>query len=851
MARVPRASRQSRVLTEVQPDYRPEGFAQSEMYQGLKRSFEIANEFIYPAVAQEQTIRGEQEANEAFEAGRFALRHPFSIRDRAFNTSGERLVTNRAMLDLDDGLREALERADGNMQVLQSELDRVRGTFGELPTIPGLQTSWNESFERGSRAAIRRTTEIAEARARAAARAAASAARQTSEEELRRLAYEATAPEDLLSVVETGAEEIARSGPREAFVANGVSYPADPERTGVMSAERVEREQDELMLSSQKIFLEGELRRTDDPGALADQIISWATAPYSPIRLGVGDTIELVRAVERRGREEESKRLEEERAVAERLANAAAENLDPYVSAVSNGVAVPIPQDVVDSTLLSVSGNPELRMQVETTIAAHDHMTALTAMTPSQRQAYVDDLRAQIASDGVVTPQEAETLNRVVPYLEGIRSAITAESLGIPAMEIALSSGALPSDEAIATMAAAAEASGSEELVRGVAAIGEAVAAINDNALLPIEQRQELIEGMQDTINASQAAGNFSSPMVAAAFNKSMDLALSYLNTMETMAQENPMRFLGLMGVDVAPFPAEDTSTLTDVAAMIVERAGATNEIFARYGVQRPVPLSRSENAGVSEWLRSTNNMSRIGFLETLTNGLPTEHAAGVMEALGQSDSMLMAAGHVAGHNVAAANTILAGASAPELEPKREMIVSSRIRALGPLVDMGVLPPDEIERLDEVATAYARGMAAQDGDTEIDQRHLLDGYDIALGADENGDGGLEDLGDFGMTILPTGMQGHNVEDYLRRAPAEFWEEVAGGPITDSAGRAFEIRELFGYGARNIVAVQPIAGGLYVPLDVELRYFATPKGPLAFEMDQLENAIRLLDAEDDR
>ena len=806
------------------------------MFDTVKQSFDAGVKFLRPAVEQEQTAIGEQKAVEAFEKGEFEMRKPFSIRDRAYNASGERLVTNKAMIDLDEGFRSVMKSADGNMRKLEAGLQELKGKAGELPQIPGLQTRWLESYERGVATSRRQTTELAERRAVAAARQAAADAAAAAAAETERLALTAGTPEELSAALTSGIDNIAQFGPRGEFEVNGVVYPADPNRQGILTPRQVQNQATALSNSANELFLRADYERSDSPAEWArnfrDQVLD-GNSPLSP-----GKSLSLLNSFEAAARADESRRRAEEKRVEREITDGLNAGLSPYLSAQENGLIVPVPEDVRTDLRAQAAGNPVLATQLEDQLAAADVIAGMQGLGPEERVAYIQGVQTRAIDDGIINTGEAEIINAMAPYLVAAKKQFTRETTGVTASEQALASGSILSDEALNEMVSAANASGNTKLIESAQVIAEAQEFLKTGQELTGVQREEFLNNIGATYEELMAEGEAKGADVQRQL-RALDFAQKHIATPTRLAEKEPVIFAAKQGIALQPFPTQEEATLPEVADMIVARIGTAGEAFAQYGNDLPVPLSQSELEGISDWMKGTNNASRIGFIETLNASLTPEHSEAVLERLGVDNPELMAAGQVSRSNPAASRAILAGIGATvsgDTKTNRS-VAELQIR---PITSQGFLPPDEVERVGDIASMYARGIAAREGRSEATVADLERGYDIAMGADENGNGGIEDTGAYGVTVLPTGVKGGDVEDRLWRLGEDRWQELAGGAITDGSGRPISAERLFGTRFRSgaVTSLKPLGDGQFVPLDIEGGFFMTPNGPLTFTLEDI-------------
>lgn len=835
MATVRRYSRSARVTTEIQGTYEPVEKAQAAMMENVRSGFKSGIEFLRPAVEQEQTQRGEAEALEAVDEGSFEMRKPFTLRDGAFNETGARLVTNNAMLDLEDGLRTALKNADGSVRRLEKELAEVQTQFDALPEIPGLQTRWTEAFERGQRTAVRQTTELAERRAIAAQRQAAADAAAAAAQETERLAFTAGTPEELSAAISAGADNLAKYGPKGAFTLNGVEYPEDPSRAGIYTPRQLNNQVRSLSQNAYELYLRADLERSDAPGQWVEQFEAEVLSGNSP--LPPGKSLSLLGTFEAKARRDEAAMRAEENRLEKRITEAVETGMNPYVVAQENGVIAAIPDEQKTELREIASAVPSIAQDLELQFSAADAVVAMQGMSATERVEYIEAINAQAVATPGIDREEAATINALAPYLTAARKAFTRETIGITAAEQAAKRGAFIEEDRLAEMRVQAQASDKPELVQAVEILTEAQRLMRDDLSLSGTEREELLNNLQSTYDELIARGDAVGANVVTAL-EGLGLAREMLEAQSEMADKNPVRFLSTQGVEIPPLPQTDDARLAQVAQVIAQRVQIAEPALSQFGVENPVPISQSEREFISGWMRDAPVSERVAFFEQLDADLPPRMSGSIMEALGQDNPEIMAAGYVRDSNAPASATILAGLGATVGGDSASNIALAETQALREVQANGFLPPQELERVREVALAYARGVAVKQGRPEINPQDIVDGFDVALGRDANGNGGLEDIGGYGVTILPPGFSGGDVLGALRRMDAGKLESLAGGDVTDAFGRTMSVQSLFGRRRGAVEALQPLAGGLYAPVDAEGGFFMTPNGPLLFSIPDL-------------
>jgi len=122
-----------------------------------------------PGVGGAVTVTGPgtpEDELETLNSSTFEPRMPFTVRDAAFNRAADRVITARAQSALEEGMRAAMQRADGDIGKLREEMESVRAqVMSELPQeMPGLATELQAQFDRGRIAAERQAIELSQRR---------------------------------------------------------------------------------------------------------------------------------------------------------------------------------------------------------------------------------------------------------------------------------------------------------------------------------------------------------------------------------------------------------------------------------------------------------------------------------------------------------------------------------------------------------------------------------------------------------------------------------------------------------------------------------------------------------------
>jgi hypothetical protein len=836
-ARVRRYSRHQRVLTDVQPNYDPPSAATAEMWGQIKSGLEDGIKFLRPAVEQEQTARGEQEALEAYENGSFEMRSPLTIRSRAFNTTGDRLITNRAMQVFEEGMRDVQTRSTSVGSVRSNLQEFQTRFFSEMPNIPGLRARFVSQFERAEASMIRAATQRATAAANTSRRRAAAQTPALIAAEVERTALTAGTEGEVAAVVTEGIELLAADGPADAFTAAGVQFPPDPNRPGILRPSQIDSQATDMRRTAEETFLRAQILQSETPSLLA---AAYEEEVFSGnADLPADDALRLIGSLRSTARQRESERLSAERQVATQLADAANEQLNPYITAAENGVAQAMPQAERSALLEGVSANPTLLAQVETQLAIADAVVALDGMDPQQRIAFIEDQFAAFEATPGVDATEAALIAELAPRLTALRRAIDEEQTGLDAADVAVNSGSLLDEDQMAELAA--RVAGYPELQEAYDTIAAAQEYITGTETLTGAQREDQFNAIEDALTTLSVEGGRVG-VAAARQLEALEGARNHYSALTELAENDATRFARRQGIELEPFPAD--ASLADVGAVVTARIAQVQPATQRYGIDYPVPLSSAEIEAVSDIMQGTNNASRVQFLQGFQD-LPAPQRERIFAAIGQDNPQILAAARVATTAPAASRAILAGVGS-NINVTPTVMAQVEATGLAPITRQGFLPPAQIEAVRETALHYARGMAVRNGATEINPADLEQGFNLALGADDNGNGGVEVVTDgrifgnnFGVTVLPTGVRGGDVGAALAALTPERITELAGGRILDGFENEYLPDRFLG----QIRGLRPVSEGVYALTDEQGRPFRTPDADNPIFLVTLEDIMQ--------
>ena len=802
---VRRYSASSMVQTQVQPTYQG-GSGNAQMFENFRKGFDKGIQFLAPAVKQEAAGKGEKEALEAIDNNTFELRKPFTLRDEAFNTTGEKVIENKAMIQLDDGLHAAMKKADGNITVLGAEMEKVRTKLlGSVPDIPGLETNILNTFERGAAAAKRSTTALAERRAIAAQKQAAIDAINLTQRETERLAFLAGSPEELAGALTDAQERLVKYGPKGAFTLNGVEYAADPKRSGLYTTGQLATSVNKLAGDSHELFLRAAVERSEAPMKVIREFEKEFMAGNSPVPFDKG--LKLISEMEGKVRADQARELAAMNAIEKQVD----ERVDVYLKMGEDGYPTAIPDDERQALLDQVAGNALLTQKVQGKIFAADAMVEMHGMTAGEIKEYTDAMVAKFQETPGIQPGEAAAIKALTPVLKAVQKSITEESVGLTAAESFLMHGNEVTSEMLAEMRSGA--GNNQKIQRSIDVLEEAsmlIAGMKDLSGAEWEKiSTEIDENLAELAAEGEVTGVAYSQKVEA-----LEMARQYAENLETDAKKNVVGFAGKMGIPLAAWPEGEDATLADVANTVVARVTQVSEAAKRFGNENPVPLTPVEREMITDFMKTATSASKLSFVDKIVQ-LPRDQATAVLKDIGQSDKTLISAGGVYEYNPGAAALMLkssgiqVGGDTPTNKLAGQEVVN-------PLISMGWFSSDDVAAVMDGGMAYAKGRALQDGRTEIDVEDLKDGIDIAFGADQNGRGGLEEVGSLGMTVLPAGVSGKEVDRRLWRhlTDPDLLEQLAGGVVQDGDRGAYSGDDLY----YTIESLQPGADGVLTPLD---------------------------------
>jgi hypothetical protein len=755
----------------------------------------------------------------------FEPRLPFTVRDAAFNAAADRQMGARFQEAMESGMQAAAARANGDLDALRREMQAVRDTIvSQVPKeLPGLGLELDAMFTRGLGAAERGAIELAHRRVIAGQEEAQATTVRTMQSEAERLALTGGTAQEISSHLAQSQNALAAFGPREGFTLNGQIYPPDPSRAGTMTASQMQTQLDTVGVTARTLMIQGEFGRSRAPGQYVDEFRRQVYAGNSP--LPAGESLRILSEMDAAVRQQESARRTAADAERRRLSEAATTTINSYLELTEAGVPVTVPPAERARILSALSPYPEEQRKAELEFAVADAAAATFGMRGPELMAYTDQVRADVqaaAERGELDLAGAAVIASLEDRVKKAQDAVTAEMIGLPMIEQLALDGAM-ADE-INWDALREQAAGNPAVLGKIAEVERFYRDIETLDGMSAAERTVALEEarrlMADLAASGQGFGAEAAQTLAV-----VGRLEEWSKQRQSLASTDAVRFAATAGLTLPALQGADT--MGAVGSVIAERVRLVGPLTEAEGVSNPVPITAQEVEAISEVYRSSTRAEQSAFLGSIAN-LGEEQAAAIFERLGQAEPTLYAAGTIyAGGNQAAAAVILRGSVEAKLQGgSTEELAAARMNTIGPLLaEDGALRPivngEGIEALDSAAMAYARGLALGRGGDAITQTDLEAGYDIAMGRQADGSGGIQTV-DFGWgsytitTILPAGWTGQRIADVMSGDTQEGFEALMGGPVLDGQGRALT-RDDF----KRTVAqlrVSPTDQNILVPVD---------------------------------
>lgn len=755
----------------------------------------------------------------------FEPRLPFTVRDAAFNATADRVIGARAAEAMETGMMLAQQKANGDLGILRTEMEKVRSeVMSTLPKeLPGLQTDLDAAFTRGMGAAERQALDLKQRQKIAETTTAMQSQAASVQAEVERLALTGAGSAQISAALAAGQDSLAAYGPREGFVVNGKVYAPDPSRAGIMSPAEIASGIGKLGASTSRIMIEAEFMKSAAPGQFVEEFRKEIFSGRSP--LGVGESLDLLSQLQGRANSAESARRTAANAERERLQKEYKDRINPYVEMTEQGVPVAIPPQERQRILTSLAPYPDLQREAEIEFAVADAAVATHGMRGAEVIAYTDTVREDLAAAagaGVIDFEAVAVLQSLEDRVKKAQDAVSAEMIGLPMIEQLALDGATSTD--INWQGLRDQAAGNEEVLNQIDATEAFYRDVESLTGMTADERDRVLAEAR-AMQADLAASGQGYGSAALQTQKVIDKLADWSEKRADLAANDSMAFARSAGVAMPSM--EGAQSMSDVGSVLADRVALLAPLTASEGVKHPVPLESFELAALSEVYANSSRADQTAFLSQIT-ALGQEQAEAIFSKIGKADPLLYAAGTVyAGGNQAAAGVILRGNSDAKLPGGTpDEVAGARASVLGDLLEADMIDPASVSNIDAAANAYARGLAMSEGGRAITQADLTAGYEIAMGMQEDGTGGVQ-YSRYGTTVLPAGWDSDRLDGTLNGMTDEHLEIFAGGKVVDARGRPFGAADL----RRTIeqLRVDPENPKAIIPLDDNGAFFIVDKG----------------------
>jgi hypothetical protein len=769
----------------------------------------------------------------------FEPRLPFTVRDAAFNATADKVISARATEALETGMMLAQQKANGDLGILRTEMEKVRNeVMATLPKeLPGLATDLNAIYTRGAGAAERQALDLKQRQKIAETTAAMTTQASNLKAEVERLALTGAGSGAISAALASGQEALAAYGPREGFTVNGKTYGPDPTRAGVMTPGDIATGIAALGQDAHRIMLEAEFMKSAAPGQFVEEFRKQVFSGNSP--LGVGESLKLLSELQGRANSAESARRTAANAERDRLQKEYKDRINPYVSMTEQGVPVAIPPQERERILSSLAPYPELQREAALEFAVADAAVATHGMRGAEVIAYADTIRedlAAAAAAGEIDLAAVAVLESLEDRVKKAQDAITAEMIGLPMVEQLALDGATA--DQINWDGLRAEANGNQEVLDQIAVTEAFYRDIESLEGMTADEREAaLAEARARQGELAAMGGGYGA--AALQTEKVLNKLTGWSEKRASLAANDSMAFARSAGVALPGL--DGARSMTDVGKVLAERVGLLAPLTASEGVRHPVPLEPFEIAALSEVYRESSRAEQTAFLAQISD-LGQDQAEAIFAKIGQSEPLLFAAGTIyAGGNHEAAAVILRGSSDSKLVGgSPEEISAARTTVIGGLLEADMIDSGSISAIDAAAAAYARGKALSEGGRAMTQDDFLRGYEVAMGGQEDGTGGVQHTR-FGTTVLPPGWDAYKIDVILGKMNTEQMQVFAGGKVEDRQGRPYTAREL--QETMEQLVLDPENPKILIPRDADGGYFVVNKGGqreiLTFDLGAME------------
>jgi len=804
----------------------------------ISAGFQKARDFIRPAVVDEQQRLGEEEALAQINNNTFEPRHAFTVKSAAFMGAADKIITTRTMEDLDKRLTAAMLSANGDVGALTAQLEKIKGEMqAEIvkTQLPGLAIDFDEAFRRGADVATRRTAAVAAARVRAQHRAATDEALAVGRTTIETLAISGATAQQLDDAMNLSLDQLSRFGPRGEFEVGGVQFKADPTRMATLTAKGIEKSLAETAQAGSRLMIEAQFGQTENPSAFVEEFAGLVYSGNSP--LGAKESLELLKTMRTRAYTAETRKRAAAEAVRGQVETGFTDTINAFITmSDEGGQPIAVPEAVRAQMRADASGDAALLEKLETQLYIADSYVATHGMDAENLRLYMDqvgaDARAIVDLGGVDIEAEGKVLARLMPIYEKLLDGVDAETIGLPLVDQSIRDGT--SSDQVNYEQLIDDAQGNADLIaeiRDTQAFHKQVEMMAEQGFTA-QQRHEVIEGASERLaNIAAKGGEFT--RIHARQAALLERLAGFSEHQTELARTKPVEFASSRGIALDSF--EGAETLADVGAVIVSRVAALAEPVAREGFENPVPLEAHEISAITAAFEDASVAAQVAFLG-VTAGLGVDQANAIFEAMGQSSPALFISGSVyAGGNQTAAETILRGSADVALEGTSTIdMLAGRSGVMSEIQVQNYLTGTALKNVDETAKLYGRGLALARGETAVSPFDLEAGYQIALGRQQDGTGGVISTMGFD-TIAPPGWDRKRFKAALDVSNLERWMSRH-GTVVSAKEHTFSPAAL----RRSIDQMKPLGGTTYLPIDRWGDAFSIEGGGVVtFDMIELE------------
>ena len=739
----------------------------------------------------------------------FERRIPFTIRDAAFNEAADRLVGARARQALYSGASIAALEAGNDLQALEANMQALRSQImGGLPaSMTGLQLDLAEEFETTRGVAQRQAIGRIEAQVVQGQTDALNETVSAAQEQAQWLALSGASTQEIQGHMLRTQTAIARFGPREAFTFNGIEYPADNSRAGIMTPSDMSARLRTMGESAAEMMIRGDFERSTAKGAFVSEMRQEIFAGRSP--LPPAKALQLLGQLEAGVRAEEARKAAAAREAAATLGRHTETTINPYVEMTEAGVPVAIPQEQRAQILADLDGYPELQRQAEIEFALADAAVATHGMTGAELSGYIGSQREQLqaaADRGEIDREGTQVILALEDKLKKLQAGITADMTGVTQIMDQTLSGVVADEIDFEGMRALA--AGKADILEKIAVAETVFDQIAGMRNLNAAQREDALQVIRDNL-ADLAAMGDGYGKEGVFIETVLDKLEDWNTGLTELAGSDAKKFAAAKGIELAPLDGETPGAL---AGQVAQRVLDVSLAAKGEGVDGPVPLDAREKAMLKGLLDDTDISvsGRIEFLEGLA-ALPFEQSTAVLEALG-GDGMYAIAGSMARMGRSAdAEVMLFGTDSDLTIPPKIDRHTIRNEVAGPQIAAGYFADGFLSHAEKIAEHYAIGFAARSNKPEVEDEHMRMGYQVAFGMDSaTGAGGVYDS-NFGPVILPDKWTPKVFTDALYAGRNGDMMAVAlGGQPFDAYGEEVPFSEFLG----QIDMLRPVPGSQY-------------------------------------